>query len=134
MTDRPLADTLTPSQREALLIAAAQGPADVWATNTNRPPRMVARGSAVVLHRLGLVETTGRNAEPAIASGFRITDLGAAIAAAIRSEAKRTLTDLRAMGLTATRLLGDGLPVFDGWRHVGKAANGDPVYEPEVAR
>lgn len=42
---------------------------------------------------------------------------------------KRTLTELRASGLTPVRNLHDGLPVFDGWRHAGKAANGDPIYE-----
>lgn len=44
--------------------------------------------------------------------------------------AKRTLTQLRDDGLSAARALHDGLPIFDGWRHVGKAPSGDPVYEP----
>lgn len=40
----------------------------------------------------------------------------------------RTLTEMRGAGMVAARALHDGLPIFDGWKHVGKAANGDPVY------
>lgn len=42
---------------------------------------------------------------------------------------RATLTELRAAGVATVRTLHDGLPLLDGWRHVGLSANGDPLYE-----
>lgn len=41
---------------------------------------------------------------------------------------RATLTELRAAGLQPTRDLHDGVPIFDGWRHAGLGASGDPIY------
>lgn len=79
---------LTPSQRDALVIALAREPSEVWCTNKNRPPAFVARGTAVALHGLGLfaIAPGSLSTQPNHAGGFVLTDTGRKLAHGIRRE------------------------------------------------
>lgn len=74
---------LTPSQRDALLIAAELDPRPVYSSMTNElRVSAVASGSARVLVDRGLLADTSRGA----LSTLRITDQGRAAAETLRKE------------------------------------------------
>lgn len=75
---KPLADTLTPSQREALVVLRANG--EAW-TSTRTVPgtRLIASGSAKALVRLGLARWKGWEG----CSSILPTPEGLALAAAL---------------------------------------------------